>query len=148
MAIASVLGCIREVDIENRDAEVTSVGPLAPTDTTEAVVVTFTIRDFEGDDQNVSIQICDGPDDNCGTAAEAAGGDPLSRVTAVPRDTDVEHEFHWDASCGRWVGGELEAMGADQEFVVAVSLLPSQSEPVYSAPTTLAELGVSEGSCE
>ncbi len=147
LAVASLAGCVREVEIENQPAEVTSVGALS-VDANQNVIIGFSIRDFEGDDQLISVDICDAPGDNCGVAEVAVGGDPLDRVPAVPKNTDVFHEFRWAAWCGRWLDQELVPSAPDDEFVVAVSVLPSMSDPVYSEPSSLAALGAVDGACE
>lgn len=143
----ALTGCVREIDIENQPATITSVGALSLDDRAN-VVVPYTLRDLEGDDQIVAIDICDGPDDTCGIAEEATGSTPLDRVPTVPKDSDVLHEFVWQPWCGRWVDQQLETLDVDDEFVVRVTVLPSNDDPVYSEPTSLTALGADVGSCE
>lgn len=148
IALAAVTGCAREIDIENQDASVTSIGPI-DLNSAGNVVVPFTVRDHEGDDQTVLVQICDAPDEGCGTAVVAPGSDPLDRLPTVPRRTDVLHEFRWDVWCGRWFGQELEPSDLDSEYVVRIEVITGEAEPVYSEPFSLSGLGATEeGSCD
>lgn len=145
--LATTVGCVRQIDIENQPASVTSVGPVS-LDERQNVLVPFTVRDIEGDDQVVVVDVCDAPNDNCGAASIALGSDPLNRITTVPRDTDVLHEFRWQPWCGRWLDETLEPVGLDDEFVIAVTVLSSESDPVYSEPSSLAAMGAEESDCE
>ncbi len=151
-AIAALLfalvatGCVREIDIENRDARITSIGPLG-LDDADNVIVQYTIRDPEGDDQDLQIEICTAPGEQCGFAAEGIGGDPTSRVPTVPAGTDVTHEFRWAPWCDRWRGTERIPSEPDQEYVVGITVLTGSASPVYSEPFTLTDLGTTGGDC-
>ena len=139
--------CAQEIDIENQDATITSIGPLSSA-ASGSIVVPFTLRDREGDDQTVAVTICMAPGEDCGAAAEANGGDPMHRLPTVPKQSDVPHEFRWDTACGRWIDGELEPAVLDTEYVIGLRVVSGDPEPVYSDPFSLAELGVAEvGEC-
>lgn len=146
LLVLALTSCVREVDIENARGEITSIGALAMDDA-HNVVIPFTVRDLEGDDQAVAVDICDAPGDNCGVAFHG-GGDPLDRLPTIPKNSDVLHEFHWAAGCGRYLDDGFVPQALDDEFVVALYVLPSDGDAVYSEPTSLAALGAAEISCE
>lgn len=141
-------GCVRDIEVENQEAIITSVGPLE-IDARSNVVVLYTIRDAEGDDEDVRVEICEAPEDDCGTAVEGLGGDPTQRVPTVPQGTDVLHEFRWNPWCGRYVGTDRVTTELATEYVAAVRVLRSETPPVVSSPFTLEGLGVVEArDCE
>lgn len=146
MLALSLTGCAREITIENEDAYVSSVGPLA-LDEMQNVVVHYTLRDPEGDDQNVQITVCEAPDQQCGVAVEGLGGDPTTRVPTIPADTDVPHEFRWSPWCGRWQGENRLDSNPDEEYVVGITIRTGSSDTVYSEPFTLSALGTTGGDC-
>lgn len=145
LLVSLATSCVREVTIENARAEVTSVGPLADSDGN--VLIYFTLRDLEGDDQAVGVDICDAPGVRCGVAF-LAGGDALDRLPTIPKDSDVLHETHWHPGCGRYIDDDFVAQSPADDFVVAVYTLPSDGDAVYSEPTSLAALGVTANPCE
>ena len=146
--IAAATGCVREIDTLDEPAEVTSVGPIA-TDDADNVVVSYTLRDFEGDDQTVRVEVCTVDGEECGPAVQAPGGDPTTRVPTVPENTDVLHTFHWNPWCGRYVETDLVGSEIDAQYIVSIEVLGTETGPVTSEPFTLESVGlVSAGDCE
>jgi hypothetical protein len=139
-------GCVRDIEIENQEARVTSIGPI-DLDTAGNVIINYTLQDPEGDDQDVQVQICTAADQNCGTAVEGRGGDPTTRVPTIPAGTDVPHEFRWAPWCGRWEGTEQTDSDPDTEYVAGIFVLGTSTTPLYSEPFTLADLGATDGDC-
>ncbi len=142
----STSACVRVVEIENEPAQITSVGPLVAEG--PHLAVEYTIRDFEGDDQAVDVTVCEAPDDACGPAYAANGGDPLQRVPTVPEGTDVLHEFWWDVACGRIVDGERVATDAATEYVVRVAVRGSDDEVLATEPFTIDQFVLDDRECE
>lgn len=94
----------------NRPPNLTSIGPISFDG--NSVLVEYTLRDREGDDQSIEVDVCErSPDspDVCGTPAEGAASDGRNFLPTVPRGEDVEHRFAWNVGCGRvWGGSCLE----------------------------------------
>lgn len=105
-ALAGVIACDEAIDIDNLDAQITSVGAVRAAGATE-VDVDYTIRDYEGDDVNVIVEICD--DTECGVAWQGDGADGTYRVTTTPFDSDVPHVFRWLVRCGRVGAPQVDA---------------------------------------
>ena len=103
------------------------------------VDVEYSLRELEGDDTDVLVQVCDASD-VCGAAWQGPGRDGTSRVTTVPFDTDVPHIFRWNPSCGRVVGSGLESVGLDDSLRFRVQVVDSASG-LDSATFTLREMG-------
>lgn len=139
-------GCVRVVEIENTPGHVTSVGPIDGAG--PFVVVSYTVRDLEGDDQTVRFVVCEQNGDDCGPAIAAPGGDPTERVPTVPEDSDALHEFWWNPWCGRFVDGERVESELTADYVIRVSILDTDQEPLESEPFTLEQLQLDEGDCE
>ncbi|MEZ4460190.1 MAG: hypothetical protein R3E66_10785 [bacterium] len=134
------LGCDETIDVDNSPAQVTAVGGITSVGSPPtAVDVEYTLRDLEGDDTDVLVQICD-ESDVCGAAWQSAGGDGTARVTTVPFDTDVPHIFRWNPSCGRVVGSSVQASGLDDSLRFRIQVAESTSS-LESVPFTLRELG-------
>lgn len=148
LGIVAATGCVRDVETLDEPAVVTSIGPIT-TGADGNVVVSYTLRDFEGDDQTVRIEICDADGEDCGPAVQAPGGDPTTRVPTIPENTDVLHTFHWNPWCGRYVGADLTASQIDAEYIVSIEVADTETGPVTSEPFTLESVGLlNAGDCE
>lgn len=107
----------------NRSPSITSIGPLRYDGTN--LVVEYTLRDAEGDDQSVSVGICEQmpPSDGiCPLPVEGAPSDGLSSLPTVPKGEDVPHQFAWNIGCGRIDSGSCKATKLDQTYVVRIRL--------------------------
>lgn len=127
------------VDQHNFDASVTSVGPV--TNGERAVMVDYALRDHEGDDQTVDVDICestDGEPEACGDAVQGIGGDGTETVPTVPRGDSVTHRFAWAAGCGRVVDGSCTETDVSTTYVARVSL-EDVDDAATSAPFSLGE---------
>lgn len=142
----SLTGCAREITIENQEGHVSSIGPIE-LDEAANVIVHYTLRDPEGDDQDIRVDVCSAPDEDCGIAVEGLGGDSTTRLPTVPAATDVPHEFRWAQRCGRWQGQDLVESKLDRSYVVGITVTNSPTGTVYSEPFTLNALGATAGDC-
>ncbi len=129
------LSCSETIDVPDTPVEVTSIGPIELA--ASNVVVNYTLKDFEGDDAEITVEICDGA--SCGVAFEGSGSDGTLRVPTVPRDTDVPHVFTWDIGCGLWLNDERVGVDIAAEYTVVIT--PFGGEPFESEVFVLEELG-------
>lgn len=133
-----IVGCGGDTPSQfNQSPSITSVGPLQYDGTN--LVVEYTLRDAEGDDQSVSVGICEGepPSDGiCPVPVEGAPSDGLSSLPTVPEGEDVAHRFAWNVGCGRVDSGSCEPTALDQEYVVRIRL-DGTDEAVASESFTL-----------
>jgi hypothetical protein len=116
-----------------------------------ALVIPYLLRDREGDDQRIKVELCewDGSEAvSCGVAVQSAGGDGTSFVPTTPAGTCILHVFYWDVGCGRFVatdnGGTPQKVfidGVDQALVAQVSVIGSEEEPTQTEPFTLEGIG-------
>jgi hypothetical protein len=143
MLVCGLAACSETIDIDNADARITSVGALDVVTENGApryVDVTYSVRDFEGDDVDVIVEICNAAGTSCGVAWQGAGGDGTFRVITQPYDTDVPHVFRWDAACGSVVAdARTDAeLGASSIFRISVQ---DGDTHLDSMPFSLADLG-------
>lgn len=133
--VVFALSCSETINVPDQPVEVTSVGPIELS--TANVLVHYTLKDFEGDDAEITVEICEGS--SCGVAFEGAGSDGTLRVPTVPRDTDVPHIFSWDIGCGLWRNDERVGVDITAEYTVVVT--PLGGEPFESEAFILEDLG-------
>ncbi len=137
-------------DADQPDAGPTPT-PVRITRDGDALVIPYLIKDREGDDQRINVELCEWNGSeavNCGVASQAAGGDGTSFVPTTPADTCILHVFYWDVGCGRFVGTDDGANpqqafieSVDQELVARVSVVGSEEEPSRTEPFTLEGIG-------
>ena len=139
--LALAAGCgPGQVDQFNNPAEITAVGPVS-FDGTE-VLIDYTLRDQEGDDQSLSVEICAGDESSqktCPTPVQGTGGDGIDLVPTVPRATDAEHRFAWAVGCGRVDGDSCVDSKTNTEYTVRLSV-DGTDEQASSEPFTLEDL--------
>ena len=152
LAIA-LTGCDTIVDVSNLPARVTGVGPLEPAlevDVAGQVVpsqlrISYTLRDYEGDDARIWVRVCevdaDGVASACGVAVEGNFSDGTARVPTAPFDTDVVHQFRWEVGCGLIFEGDRIPAVYDTDYVVQIAIANSDEPPVESAPFQLVNYG-------
>ena len=150
-----VEGCNAEVTTTDTGADATDAGA-APervrvSRDDSALVLPYLIKDREGDDQRIKVELCrlsDGEAVDCGVAVQAAGGDGSNFVPTTPAGTCILHVFYWDVGCGRFVGTDsaespqqVMIESVDEELVAQVSVPRSDEEPTRSEPFTLSGIG-------
>lgn len=125
----------------NQSPSITSIGPLNFDGT--SLVVNYTLRDAEGDDQSVYVGVCalDEPSDEpseslCPQPVEGAPSDGRTSLPTVPKGEDVSHQFAWNVGCGRIGSGTCQATDLDQNYVVRIRL-DGTNETVVSESFTL-----------
>ncbi len=145
------MACETTIDVGNLPTRVTAVGPVEASslvqfeDGTQGfsqVRIGYALRDFEGDDASVEIEICEeGDESTCGTPFRGFGGDGLSRLPTIPVDTDVAHRYEWEAGCGRIVTLAETDTRYDTNYVARIRVAGTNQEPLQSPSFTLQELG-------
>lgn len=145
------MGCETTIDVANLETQVTSVGPIEASslvqldDDTQGfsqVRIGYSLRDYEGDDASIQVEICEvGEDSNCGIPFRGFGGDGLSRLPTIPVDTDVPHIYEWAPGCGRIVGLERVETSLDISYFARISIAGGEGEPVESPEFLLSDLG-------
>lgn len=145
------MGCETTIDVDNVPTRVTSVGPIEASSLVQIddqstafsqVRIGYTLRDFEGDDASIEIEICEEADDsNCGAPFRGYGGDGVTRLPTIPFDTDVPHYFEWEVGCGRLVGTELVETEPTVSYVALIRVAGSGEQPVRSPAFRLEDLG-------
>jgi hypothetical protein len=101
--LLGLCGCSETIDIDNVEAQITSVGALdmvTESGVPRYVDVAYSVRDLEGDDVDIVVEVCDADGSSCGVAWQGPGGDGTFRVITEPYDTNVSHVFRWDVACG------------------------------------------------
>lgn len=138
MVLCVVLGgCSTSIDVGDTPPQVTQLGPLELIG--DELRVHYALRDFEGDDATIVVEICE--EDVCGIAFEGRNSDGTQRVPTALFDTDVPHVFVWNLGCGMLVGTEVMAADAEAEYRVRIT--PEGGEGVESHVFKLSELGLS-----
>lgn len=134
------LGCGEIIEVDDRPAQVTGAEAALGVEVSgelRFVDVVYTLRDYEGDDVDLNVQVCDAGG-RCGAAWQAPGGDGTYRVPTEPFDTDVPHVFRWDVGCGRAVGASVEGVGLTDELRLKIGVVGSDSSaetPVFTLET-------------
>lgn len=134
------LGCGETIEVDDRPAQVTGVDAALAVELAgqpQFVEVTYTLRDYEGDDIDLEVEVCDASN-TCGVAWQAPGADGTYRLPTEPFDTDVTHVFRWDVGCGRVLGGAVEGVNLTDELRLKISVLDGESSaetPVFSLET-------------
>lgn len=150
-ALFLIVGCEETIEVGNLDAEVTTIGPIEAsgfvqfdeeTQGFSQVRIRYTLRDYEGDDVAVSVEVCeeDAPD-TCGAPFRGYGGDGVSRVPTAPFDSDVPHVFEWIAGCGRIVGDSVEPTDIEASYIARVRVRGTSGAPIVSQPFRLGDMG-------
>jgi len=125
----------------NRSASLTSIGPLRLEGS--SLIVDYTLRDAEGDDQTIRVGVCEGeraPAEPCPEPVEGAPSDGRSSLPTVPRDEDVSHQFAWNLGCGRVADGRCLATDPQQSYLVRIRLVDDESDQtVVSEAFSLAD---------
>lgn len=129
--------CTTTIDVADTPPEVTQIGPFSIN--ADQLSVEYAIRDLEGDDARLLVEICA---IDCGIAFEGPDSDGTQRVTTAPFDTDVPHIFVWDLNCGMLSGTEVVAVDATTDYRIRIT--PEGGEPVESSTFRLSDLGLSE----
>jgi hypothetical protein len=117
----------------------------------DSAVIPYLLRDPEGDDQSIKVELCqwDGQEaSQCGVAVQGRGGDGSNFVPTTPAGACILHVFYWDVGCGRFVGTDnggspSRAMieSVDQQLVARVSVVGSDEAPMQTEPFSLEEIG-------
>jgi hypothetical protein len=140
------------------DAGVSDAGDTQPTPSRvvisrngDALVLPYLIKDIEGDDQAIKVEICqwDGQEATaCGVAVQARGGDGSTFIPTTPAGSCILHLFYWDVGCGRFVGTDGGASpsramidSVDDQLVARVSVVGSDEAPRQTEPFSLADIG-------
>jgi len=135
LAFGFLAACTTTIDVADTPPEITRIGPLSIQG--DQLVVEYSIRDLEGDDARILVEVCT---TTCGVAFEGANSDGTQRVTTAPFDSDVPHIFVWDLNCGSLVGTEIVAIDADAEYRVRIT--PVGGDPAETSTFRLSELGL------
>ena len=141
--VGGLAACSETIDIGNADARITSVGALDVVSESGApryVDVTYSVRDFEGDDVDVIVEICRADGTACGVAWQGPGADGTFRVITEPYDTDVPHVFRWDAACGAVIADARVDAELGVSSLFRVSVLGADTH-LDSLPFSLTDLG-------
>lgn len=132
-----------DLDLPNRDAELSEVS-VEPVDANRAAVW-YTVRDAEGDDQAIAVELCAADGDGCVVPQPAAGGDGLATIPTVPAGQPVRHVFHWTLDCATL--DELEALAPDGPYIARVTVVRA-GVSAESEPFGVEDLGISPSLCE
>ena len=160
LAVAGVglagLGCGEEIRVPNRPPELLCAADpicvtLAPSEDGDAVSIGYQIRDIDGDDQQVTVEICEAgggdgggvAEDSCGFAIRG-GGDGGEWVPTDPHGGVAAHVFRWRFGCGRILPTGQRAVPTLQEPLVARVTLPGTAEARISETFSLEDLGFLE----
>ena len=162
LVVAALVGCGDDVRVPNRLPELLCAAPDADQDdgaqpgcleevtvgvedNGEAVAIGYRIRDEDGDDQQVTVEICEAHDrTSCGFAFRG-GGDGGEWVPTDPFGGAATHVYHWRFGCG-WLlpaSGERRLPELTESLVARVSL-PGTEEARTSEPFSLQDLGLGE----
>ena len=127
-------GCTEPIEVSNLAPRVRhnslDVADGAPVD------VYYTVEDAEGDDVDITIEVCTGPT-SCTSMTESPGGDGTSNLPTRRRER-VLHHFIWNAACD--IG---------PEEAVFIRITPQDTglgAPADSDTFSLSEIGYS-GAC-
>lgn len=143
MLVCGVAACSETIDIDNADARITSVGALDVVNADGAprfVDVNYSVRDFEGDDVDVIVEVCQADGSDCGVAWQGAGADGTFRVITQPYDTDVPHVFRWDVGCGLVIGEARTDADPAASLIFRISVAET-GIALDSMPFSLSDLG-------
>ncbi len=142
LLLLATAACADSLEQSNLDATVTAVGPIA-LDAQNRIFITYALRDLEGDDQNITLQICEKDAKQCGTPnPKAKNTGSLKSLPTLPAQTDVTHTFSFDTACGRIVDTKNVAFSLTTPYIVRIQVQDSENH-LDSAEFTLgADLGL------
>ena len=129
-----VIACSDPIEIPNSAPSVTFTSLQASDGVLDLF---FEVTDFEGDDVDLTIEIC--RDASCISPTAAPGGDGIRSLPTLP-DEPVLHLFRWAAAC------DIPLTDFQRERVIRIT--PSDDQPGVTAtsdPFLLNELGVVGG---
>jgi len=119
--------CADSLEPGNLDATVTAVGPIA-LDAQNRILITYALRDLEGDDQNITLEICEKYATKCGTPnPKGKNSGSLKSLPTLPAHTDVTHTFSVDTACGRIVDNITVAFNLTTPYIVRIQVKGSDN---------------------
>lgn len=131
--------CGEQIVVENQTAQLTLVG--FELSAAQLVDVNYTLSDYEGDEQELRVQVCESPGlTRCGAPFQGAGSDGAAFVNTAPQNMVVQHRFRWDIGCGRLGAEGVLASTIEQPYVLRIGV--EGGELIDSDPFTLSSLGV------
>lgn len=128
ICLIGIAGCGENEPASQYDqpASLTSIGPV--TFDGQSVVVDYTLRDPDGDEQDIDVGVCrddgDLPDGRCPTPVEGALSDGTSSLPTNPAGEDVTHRFAWNVGCGRFRPSQNQCLETkvDRSYVFRIQL--------------------------
>lgn len=130
--------CADSIEQENLEANVTAIGPIA-LDAQDRILITYALRDYEGDDQNITLEICEANAQRCGTPNPAARNvGSLHSLPTIPARTDVTHSFTFDTACGRLVNNAATPFNLNTPYTVRITIQGTENT-LESPPFTLGD---------
>lgn len=136
-------GCPVQIEVDNNVAEIDEVR--APERLDEhRLAVEYTILDEEGDDQELTVEICLEGEAECGIPFQGNGSDGLTFVPTAPAGTLQLHRYVWDVGCGRVVGEDVIASDLSATYVARISVQGQPDSATTSEAFILSDLGFSE----
>ena len=137
----ALAGCTEQIEVANAAAQIVSVDEIAALPTQE-VSVTYDITDEEGDDQQLSMEVCEADGSACGLPFQGKYSDGVTFVPTAPARSIQTHKFTWDAGCGRVVEGQLVETQLETSYIFRLGILKRPETIQESTPFTLSELGL------
>ncbi|MBA2663244.1 MAG: hypothetical protein H0U74_13205 [Bradymonadaceae bacterium] len=143
LALVLTPGCADRVEVGNLTAEITAIGPIA-IDDDGRLAIAYALRDDEGDDQDVIIEICEAPGERCGEPDPRGnhGGHTTTNLPTRPARTDVGHVFRWDLGCGRVIDNSTVAFELGRPYRVRITIIDGGNERSSTNFTLGEELGL------
>lgn len=137
--------CTEQIVVPNSVATITIED--APSLDDGGVVITYTLADEEGDDQDLRVEICEGSEDNptaCGFPFEGPHSDGTFFVPTGPNGDALIHQFVWDVSCGRVNDEGLISTDVSTTYFARVSVRGEDDSARTSSSFSLTDLGMDD----
>lgn len=134
--------CGDSLEQGNLEANITAVGPIA-LDAQNRIFITYALRDLEGDDQDITLEICEKDAQKCGTPnPKGKNSGSLKHLPTLPANTDVTHTFSFDTACGRIVDDKTVPFTLNTPYIVRVQINDTEKSLTSPEFTLTADLGL------
>ena len=106
--------------IENQDATLIALDTPLWNEEQQSVDLLYTLRDEEGDDQKIRVEVCHDDGTQCGFPIEGRGSDGTIHIPTMRFSQDTQHLFRWDIGCGRIVGDQIQETSLSQDYQIRI----------------------------
>ena len=144
--------CSEQIEVENARGELLEgsiKALLGPQDREQhTLTIEFKLRDEEGDDQKLHLEVCQATDAGdltaCGFPYQGEDSDGTGFLFTLPDGDPATHRFVWDYTCGRVLEeGRIEDTLPETSYIVRARISGTRNT-VTSPAFTLADFEIQD----